>query len=788
MAQLLKNNAFSTLSLSLTSASTSMTLVDASAFPEPTGGDYFLATLIGFGSNGAENSWEIVRCTARASNTLTIVRAQEGTTAQAWPAAAQVQMRLTAGSMATKADLASPAFTGTVTGITKAMVGLGSVDNTADSAKVVASAAKLTTARTIGGVSFDGTANINLPGVNAAGNQNTTGNAATATALQTARTINGVSFNGTANITVTDGTKMPLSGGTFTGLTYFPNGRLRATGSFNIDGSEPNATGHDDGLYVADFGGTSGTTQNPAFAAAIVGRLSNTRNVALTVDAGGYIYGFRTHTAPDTYTWRSKVKYADRLTTARTINGTLFDGSANITTNNWGAARTITIGGSGKSVDGSAAVTWSLADIGAQAALVSGTNIKSINGSSVLGSGNIDIAAGVTDAPSDGKNYARKDGAWAEIAAGGSGKIARVARTSNTTLSAEDNGKLIDITSGTFTQTFDSAATLGSGWWCYLGNSGTGDITLDPNGAETIDGLTSYVMYPGEMRLVQCDGSSLRTVVLKAFRKVFTSSGTFTKPPNYKSFFGLVVGGGGGGAGGNRGAFDYPYPGGGGGGGGARAFNTFQAAQFSSSTVITVGAGGSGGPSSSSNNNGTAGTSGGSSSIDGLLYASGGAFANANSEGAGGNGGAGGCFYWDSANSQEAFHIPGINGIGVGGAPSNPAKFLTSCGGGNGGAVKTGNTPNAGVRGVGISNSSGLSEILGGAGGAVGNPGSAGVSGAGYVGTGGGGGASTATTGYSGGAGGWPGGGGGGGGGLHGHPGSTGGDGAAGTVVIEGIV
>jgi hypothetical protein len=44
-----------------------------------------------------------------------------------------------------------------------------------------ATATALQTARTIGGVSFDGTANINLPGVNAPGNQNTTGNAATAT-------------------------------------------------------------------------------------------------------------------------------------------------------------------------------------------------------------------------------------------------------------------------------------------------------------------------------------------------------------------------------------------------------------------------------------------------------------------------------------------------------------------------------------------------------------------------------------------------------------------------------
>ncbi|MCE1312016.1 tail fiber protein [Enterobacter hormaechei subsp. xiangfangensis] len=68
-----------------------------------------------------------------------------------------------------------------------------------------ATATKLQTARTIGGVSFDGTANINLPGVNTAGNQSTTGNAASATKLQTARTIAGVSFNGTANIAIPAG-------------------------------------------------------------------------------------------------------------------------------------------------------------------------------------------------------------------------------------------------------------------------------------------------------------------------------------------------------------------------------------------------------------------------------------------------------------------------------------------------------------------------------------------------------------------------------------------------------
>ena len=73
-----------------------------------------------------------------------------------------------------------------------------------DTSGNAASATQLETARTIGGVSFDGTANINLPGVNAAGNQDTTGNAATATALATARTIHGVSFDGTSNIDLSE--------------------------------------------------------------------------------------------------------------------------------------------------------------------------------------------------------------------------------------------------------------------------------------------------------------------------------------------------------------------------------------------------------------------------------------------------------------------------------------------------------------------------------------------------------------------------------------------------------
>ena len=72
----------------------------------------------------------------------------------------------------------------------------GNVTGNADTATALANA------RTIGGVSFDGSANIDLPGVNSSGNQDTSGNAATATALANARTIAGQSFDGTGNITI----------------------------------------------------------------------------------------------------------------------------------------------------------------------------------------------------------------------------------------------------------------------------------------------------------------------------------------------------------------------------------------------------------------------------------------------------------------------------------------------------------------------------------------------------------------------------------------------------------
>ena len=61
-------------------------------------------------------------------------------------------------------------------------------------------ATKLAATKTIGGVAFDGSANIDLPGVNTGGNQDTTGNATTSTKLAATKTIGGVAFDGSANI------------------------------------------------------------------------------------------------------------------------------------------------------------------------------------------------------------------------------------------------------------------------------------------------------------------------------------------------------------------------------------------------------------------------------------------------------------------------------------------------------------------------------------------------------------------------------------------------------------
>lgn len=92
MSMIFTNNAGSKLAEAITAAATSLKILtaDVAEFPTLTSGKYFYLTLVGDGV------YEVVKCTATSSNTFTVVRAQDGTTAQAWPAETLVELRMPA--------------------------------------------------------------------------------------------------------------------------------------------------------------------------------------------------------------------------------------------------------------------------------------------------------------------------------------------------------------------------------------------------------------------------------------------------------------------------------------------------------------------------------------------------------------------------------------------------------------------------------------------------------------------------------------------------------------------
>ena len=229
------------------------------------------------------------------------------------------------------------------------------------------SAATLTTARNIGGVSFDGSANINLPGVNTSGNQDTTGNAATATALETARTIAGVSFDGTANISlnnnaITNGAGYitatlteeqvedfvggMVSGNTETGITVTyqdSDGTLdfvvasqtdenfTTTLKNKLDGIAASATNVTNNNQLTNGAGyITETLTNEQVQDIVGGMLTGNTETGITVtyqDGDGTI-DFVVGTLNQDTTGNAAT--ATALETARNIGGVSFDGTANI--------------------------------------------------------------------------------------------------------------------------------------------------------------------------------------------------------------------------------------------------------------------------------------------------------------------------------------------------------------------------------------------------------------------------------------------------------------------------
>ena len=107
------NNAFGTLAASLSDVATTLSVNagEGARFPTLGAGDYFFLTLI-----DTANNIEIVKVTARSSDSMTIVRGQDGTTAKSYAVNDRVELRPTAALFDEKADVGADVNVSQITG------------------------------------------------------------------------------------------------------------------------------------------------------------------------------------------------------------------------------------------------------------------------------------------------------------------------------------------------------------------------------------------------------------------------------------------------------------------------------------------------------------------------------------------------------------------------------------------------------------------------------------------------------------------------------------------------
>lgn len=283
--------------------------------------------------------------------------------------------------------------------------------------------------------------------------------------------------------------------------------------------------------------------------------------------------------------------------------------------------------------------------------------------------------------PGTGGNFLQSNGTgWVSSAITPSISLVVSNRTSNTILSSADTSTLINVTSGTFTQTLSAVSTLPSGWYCYYRNTGTGVVTLDPNGSELIGGVTTAVCNPGDIWLIQSTGTAFLLNRLVGNNSVIYTSGTstFTVPAGVYRIYAECWGGGGGIGGGGQ------YNEAGGGGGYVAGWINVIPGQ---TIAATVGAGGTVGGSPGGDGGATIfstfSAGGGAGGVSGGAGAAGGTASGGTINIVGGNGGA------TLINNYVVFSSGGSapnGGLGFVGTAANNGGIPGGGAGGNGNA------------------------------------------------------------------------------------------------------
>ncbi len=195
------------------------------------------------------------------------------------------------------------------------------------------------------------------------------GNAATATKLATARNLGmtgdgtwSVSFDGAGNATAAMTLANVATAGTYRSVTVNSKGLVTSgttvviglATSTSAAGTTNLATGNTNTYLnvVENVGGAVGSAGSST-------QITGAGTVTVASDTAGKL----TITGAQTITGNAGT--ATALQTGRTINNTSFNGTGNITTAIWGTTRNFTLGATTKGVNGSANMTWTLAEMGA---------------------------------------------------------------------------------------------------------------------------------------------------------------------------------------------------------------------------------------------------------------------------------------------------------------------------------------------------------------------------------------------------------------------------------------